>query len=208
MILDIRRLCITLIALTAITGCTQDQPTPAPPHPTTTTNVTTTTVPQPARPTAAPPIARTLDIGRHEARPCDLLSAEQVANLGIPADPPARQGELRGICEWPVGAPSGSIRLHVVVKFDILNSAYQESNRRAGSQEEDPLIWRIFEPRTIGGQPAVVRAFSDGDGQCDVIVGAGQDQGFSLYIRAEGTSIGACSKGEAMAERIVMNLAG
>ena len=96
-----------------------------------------------------------------------------------------RQQQLEGTrdCEWfrdeskPGWLETYTYTLTVHVTGDPLANAYRDDNSRHGSGQRR---WTVFEPRTVGDLPAVVRAPADPGKSCEVVVGAGEGQGLTI----------------------------
>jgi Protein of unknown function (DUF3558) len=140
------------------------------------------------RPTEAPPVTKTVDLSRHEGKPCELLPSAQQASLGLPER--TYQGPFT--CEFEQAQPHVKLTFQVLQTSDVLGRAYLESNEQK---------WQRFEPLTIDGLPAVVHSF-DPPGPhttCEVVVGTGTEQGLTVNASGSDTSVDWCGKAQAAA---------
>jgi hypothetical protein len=164
-------LALATAVLSACTGNNDVAPTP----PVTTEPTTTSETP---RPTVAPPIEAPVDLSPYHRQTCALLTPEQTAELRLPPQDSNGATNETGHCGWNT-VPGGDAiyALTVFITGDPLGEAYQRSNDRFLSGKR---VWEPFEIRTIGGLPAVVKVMGDPSTYCEVIVGAGGDQGILL----------------------------
>lgn len=98
----------------------------------------------------------------------------------------------------PIGSVT-SYSLTVHVTGDPLGAAYRDSDRRLGTGE---WAWPLFEPGTVRGLPAVVRANLNPDRYCDVVVGFGQGQGITVTGSPGVPAPDLCDRLVAAAERL------
>lgn len=135
-----------------------------------------------SRPTTAPPVAAPANLDTLRARPCSALTAAQQRELDFAAEPVEVATVDYGTCIWnqtkpdPDGRQFGYV-LRVDTAADPLDDAYRHSGERTPAGDH---TWAVFEPRTIAELPTVVRSLADRTTQCEVIVGAGNDQGLSI----------------------------
>jgi hypothetical protein len=127
-------------------------------------------------------VAAPVDLGALRAHPCSALTAAQQRELDLAAKPVEVATADYGTCIWNQTKPDVDGRqfgyvLRVDAAADPLDDAYRKSGEHTPSG--DPT-WAVFEPRTIAELPAVVRSLADRTTQCEVIVGAGNDQGVSM----------------------------
>jgi len=176
---------LALGALAACDGGNEPRPTPTP----------TSTTDSP-RPTVAPAVHDALDLRPHRLRTCALLTKSQVAELDFP--PQNSEGASRegGLCEWfadrsgPGRTETYLFNLHADVAGDPLAAAYRESNDAVG----DRPVWQLFDERTVGGLPAVVRSRDDPAASCQVVVGAGNGQGITMSASTGGSDPRLCDR--------------
>jgi hypothetical protein len=180
-----RRIYPLLAVVLAVAGCSggPTDPTPATtakPPSTTASQATTSAT---TRPTVAPTVADPVDLTKASKHACATLTAAQQRQLGLPPQVGESVEGSHGSCHWrkeDAGLLETDYVLLLHVRPDLLAEAYENSNSREA--DGDPS-WVLFEPRVIGGLPAVVRSFSTRADFCEVIVGVGEGQG----IRMSGT---------------------
>jgi Protein of unknown function (DUF3558) len=185
--------------LCGTSACTADQPAVGPaPDPTTLTSYT----PSPP-PSIPPPITRPLDASAYKAKPCELITAEQVAGYGLEA--PLAQHDPGFISCIYSGLPNSRFELIWVRYYyatDWLGEIYRgQTDRWYGD----------FIPIMIAGQPAAREEkplrFDQprNEEQCRAAVGLSETQG--LEVSAV-TATSSCAQAVAVAEVIVRNLGG
>ena len=181
----------TIIVIVTVTGCaTPDHAIPPPTTPSTvSTPTTTTTSSRTRRPTAAPPVTRTLDIGKYRERPCELLTPPQQAAITLP-----RIAAGPSVCRWEQPEPRSSVTIQLLVNLNYLNQVYLESNKE----------WEVFEPITVAGQPAVVLNPATDQTYSNVLVGTGPTDSISVSVTAPADPT---TRARTIAEQIVGNLA-
>lgn len=182
-----RTVVVLALCAVALVGCTTtDSSPPATTTITTTTATapTTTTAPRTTsqaptpRPTVAPQVAEPLDLESLRDHPCTVLSAQQLAELGLYAPPKGAVNDEFGTCAWVRNEiePTGyGYRLTINVTGDHLGAAYRDSNQTLGAPNHYQR-YAVFEPRTISGFPAVVSTATDLATTCEVVVGTGNGQ--------------------------------
>ncbi|HEX2130374.1 MAG TPA: DUF3558 domain-containing protein [Actinophytocola sp.] len=195
---------VLLVAVLAVTACTDGTPKPGPttaPRPTATNETTppATTV-DPARPSVAPEVTDPVGLERLLPTPCSALTPRQQAELGFGPSPTERPSPHISACVWE-RSETGQDRLPMYAYVlwlhgddDPLAEAYQDSSERA---------WRVFAPRTIRGLPAVVRTNTDVSEHCQVIVGTGNGQGITMKAIVEENDPGLCDHMVTAAELVV-----
>lgn len=172
---------LVFVAATTLSGCAETETPPPPPSRTSAT--TTSSTPLPSVP---PPVNTPVDLTLYASHPCTVLTVQQLTDLGIPTEEIEELPTLAGregqcVWDWYDRPPELPSRLDtywftVYVTGDPLAKAYQDSNSRRG--EKDSV--RTFEEHTVRGLPAVARFTGEGDYDCEVIVGTGNGQGFTL----------------------------
>lgn len=132
-----------------------------------------------SRPPGVPSVADPIDLQPSYAHPCDALTAAQQNKLGLRSPAPAPAGDSVGICRWAKEDPEDEYNylLSLNLDSDLLADAY---TRRGARDPGGELIWKSFEPREVGGFPAVVRSFSEVDNHCEVIVDVGDGQAVTI----------------------------
>lgn len=189
-----------VIVSTFAAACSPD--TSAAPSPATTTGASSTTSrtsgpSEPARPTTPPPVIRTLDLPAYRGHPCDLLTREQQAELNLP------QPESRGsLCRWSRDQPKLSVSVDLLIDLNYLTQVYLQSN-----QENSALgrkEWVVFDPTTVGGQPAVVLNATTQQTASGVLVATSPDDSIDITVTIEPGDPRATAI--AIAEHIVGNL--
>jgi hypothetical protein len=176
-----------LVIVTAITlsGCGGTE-APPPPTPSTGTTTTTSETPVPSEP---PAVSDPVDLTPYARHPCTALTPQQVTDLGLPSERIEELSlELRDEiwqCRWSwknshkeLPTKVGLYTFTVYPAGDPLGKAYQENSHR------DERDTREFKARTVRGLPAVMRFAGEGDYGCEVVVGAGNGQGFTLWSGA------------------------
>jgi hypothetical protein len=174
---------VIVVALT-LSGCGGTE-APTPPSRTSTIPTSSSTPP----PSVPPPVNSPVDLTPYARHPCTALTVQQATDLGIPTK---RIEELSTYedevadswqCWWswdnrPPELPSrlDTYRLTVYVTGDPLAKAYQDNT----SPRNESEVRREFEEHTIRGLPAVARFWGEGDYGCEIIVGTGNGQGFTL----------------------------
>ena len=182
---------LAIIAIVTVTGCsTPDHVTPPPTTPSTAaTPTTTTTSSQTPRPTAAPPVTRTLDIGRYREHPCELLTPTQQAAITLP-----RTAAGPSLCRWEQTEPKNSVTIQLLVNLNYLTQVYLASNKE----------WVVFDPITVAGQPAVVLNPTTDRTYSSVLIGTGPSDSISVSVTAPDDP---GTRARTIAEQIVGNLA-
>ncbi|MFL6126460.1 DUF3558 family protein [Actinophytocola sp.] len=201
---------LAVVAAMALSGCGGADVPPPPPA----TSPSTSASETPA-PSAPPSVSDPVDLSPYARHPCAVLTARQVTDLGLPAERIEELSvELRGEiwqCEWawdnnphkPVRF--GRYMFTVYPAGDPLAKSYQDHSSPAG----EPRVTRKFEEHDVRGLPAVTWSWGGGDLDCEVVVGAGNGQGFT--ISAGETSVpdaGMCPRLVAAAELIVDTVRG
>lgn len=159
--------------------------------PTTTASPTTSGVG--SRPPGVPSVADPIDLHGFYPRPCAVLTAAQQNRLGLRPLVRVPGGEAIGICRWANEDTTDEYNylLSLNLDSDLLTDAYERRDARDPSGEP---IWKSFEPREIGGFPAVVRSISEHT-HCEVLVDVGNGQTVAiagtLYTR---TDPGLCAR--------------
>ena len=162
---------LALVAAMVLTSCSGTEEPPPPPSSTTT---------EAAPLSVAPVVDVPVDLRPHRAHPCALLSRQELTRLEFP-----RQQQFEGTtkgardCEWfrdeskPGWLETYTYTLTNHVTGDPLANAYREND--SGQRR-----WTMFEPRTVGDLPAVLRAPADPGKFCEIVVGAGEGQGLTI----------------------------
>jgi len=154
-----------------------------------------------------------VDLTPYARHPCAVLTVQQVTDLGLPAENIERPSvEGRGEiwqCQWAwdnsLQEPpktSGLYTFTIYPTGDPLAKAY---NSRQGEKD---TVWK-FQEHTIRGLPAMARFTGEGEYACEVTVGAGNGQGFTMW--AGGAAVpddGTCQRLIDAAELIVDTVKG
>ncbi len=166
----LRRAALAVAVALMVAGCNGDPAGPAPSP--TTTNST-------SRPTDVPPVADPIDLRSVYEHPCAMLTTAQQNELGLRPRVEESAGDGTGTCKWASEdtAPLYVYLLRLNLRSDLLVDAY--GRRDARDPDGDP-IWALFEPREIGGLPAVTRAFSTTGDHCEVIVDVGNGENIAI----------------------------
>lgn len=195
-----RFIAAAVIVSTLTAACSPDSAAAPPPTTTGTTSTTSSTsVPsEPARPTKPPPVTRTLDLLPFRGRPCDLLTPAQQAELNLPK--PESRGSL---CRWTRDQPKLSVSVDLLIDLNYLTQVYLQSNQdnsTLGRKE-----WVVFDPITVGGQPAVVLNATTDRTYGSVLVATSPVDCVDVSVSSE-TEADPRAAAIAIAERIVGNL--
>lgn len=194
-----RCIAAAMIVSTLTAACSPDLAAAPPPTTTGATSTTSSTsvASEPSRPTKPPPITRTLDLIPYRAHPCDLLTSDQRAELNLP------QPESRGsLCRWTRDNPKLSVSVDLLIDLNYLTQVYLQSN-----QENSALgrkEWVVFDPTTVGGQPAVVLNATTQQTASGVLVATSPDDSIDITVTVEPGDPRATAI--AIAEHIVGNL--
>jgi Protein of unknown function (DUF3558) len=133
---------------------------------------------------SAPTVSRPVDAGPFLAKPCDLLSGDQLAKLGIRprGEPSAGTWRPGTICTWIDDSTNNVLNAQWMVSYrNGLSDLYRERDRQA-----------YFEETAVGGFPAVFTGVKDqrAIGECDLEIGTSERDvlrvGFALPLRPEG----------------------
>jgi uncharacterized protein DUF3558 len=108
-------------------------------------------------------------------------------------------------CDWSQPPPGEKISVIVMDDMNFLDAVYRDSN---AIPETSTKRWRIFEPRTVAGQPAVVASHASERADCGVIVGTAPRDSVWVVGLTEVKNVDMCARAVAVAERVVDNLAG
>jgi Protein of unknown function (DUF3558) len=193
-------LAVAVLAGGCMTGADTTPPSPRPsPTPTTGTTPTDGATSAAPRPTVAPPVTRTLDIGPYRPRPCDLLTADQQAALDLP-----RTHDVGG-CTWEKAQPKTKLNVDILADINYFAQVYRESN------DEDPpgsgdKEWKVFEPVTIAGQPALVLNPASDRGFASVLVATSPDDSIYVGMTADAPTADPRAMAMTIAEQILSNL--
>jgi hypothetical protein len=134
-----------------------------------------------------------VDLTQAHKHPCATLTAAQQRQLELPPRVDEAVEGSHGRCQWTkenAGLVENDYVLLLHVRPDLLAEAYKNSN----SRENGEPAWALFEPRVVGGLPAVVRSFSTRDDFCEVIVGAGKGQAIRMSGRVHEPDPGLCDR--------------
>lgn len=125
------------------------------------------------------------------------LPSERIEELSVEG-----RGEIWR-CEWARRDSSREPGLYTFTVYptgDPLAKAYQDHNSRRG---ESDTVWR-FEEHTVRELPAMARFTGEGDHGCELIVGAGHGQGFTLWAGATSVpDVGMCQRLVTAAELVI-----
>ncbi|TDV46206.1 uncharacterized protein DUF3558 [Actinophytocola oryzae] len=134
-------------------------------------------------PSVAPSVSRPVDLGPYYDQPCSLLNAQQLTELGFPADDQI-EDEQDGarVCAWSrdnsnTDASFTLLSISIYTTGDPLAAAYQKFN---SDRAEDKWQTIAFGEHTVRGLPAVTRGDRDDGSQCEATVGAGNGQGIVI----------------------------
>jgi hypothetical protein len=191
---------VMIVALAS--ACSPDSTASPPPPPrvtTTTTTTSTTTSSDPPRPTKPPPVTRAFDITRYREHPCDLLTREQQTTLGLPG--PENSFEL---CQWKRSEPKVSVNLNLVIDLNYMLQVYLQSNQT--NSTFDRKEWVVFDPITVGGQPAVLLNSTTQQTAMGILVATSPDDCIDITVTIE-TGADPRAMAVAIAEQVVGNLA-
>jgi hypothetical protein len=195
---------VWLMVSTVASACSAGSPVSQPPtSPTTvvtggTSSTSTAVLTEPRRPTKAPPVPRTLDITRYRDDPCVLLTREQQTALNLP-----QPQNLYGQCQWKTTQPMVSITLDLVIDLNYLTQVYLQSNLENSTFNRKE--WVVFDPITVGGQPAVVLNATTQQTASGVLVATSPDDCIDVGVTIE-TGADPRATAIAMAEQIINNL--
>lgn len=181
-----------LAAALLATGCSPAGEA-APPTRTFSTTRTSTPI---SRPSVVPPVVRSLDLASYRSRPCDLLKPDQQAPFDHPG---LANRELISYCTWTKEQTKSQLNVLLVINGDHFKEIFKEDYYRK---------WLIFEPRTIGEQPAAVVSDSRDPRYCDVVVATGPKDAIEVSQDSGVVDEDACVRAVEWAERIVHNLGG
>jgi Protein of unknown function (DUF3558) len=199
-----RLVAAAVIVSTFIAACSPD--TSGFPPPRTPTSRTTSTTPstptttvtsEQRRPTNAPPVTRPLDLVSFRQRPCDLLTREQQALLDLPQ--PTSVGAL---CRWTRDQPKVSVSVDLMIDLSYMQQVYLQSNLEDSGGEKE---WVVFDPITVGGQPAVVLNATTQKTASGVLVATSSHDSVDITVTIE-TGADPRATAISIAEQIVGNL--
>jgi hypothetical protein len=176
--------------LIAVAGCSTEAASVPP------IRVPSSTVGSGPRPTVAPPVTRTLDLASYHTRPCELLKPDQRG----PFDrPPLAEKDLLERCTFDASVRTSSVTVILGLDGDYLNEVFRVSNERK---------YQIFEPFTIGQQPAVMINSPPRRTECEVVVGTGPRDSIQVMATGQAMSEDACITAATIAQRVIGNLGG
>lgn len=172
-----------VLSACALAGCSTTAPgTPVPTRDTPTATGEPTTEPPTTEPggSTVPPVTDPLDTAAFQADPCTSLTDAQAAALGVESPGAPRPGPAGKSCFWQNSA-GGSIG---VLWSGTGLAAVYESEERGDTA--------YFEPRRVGGQPAVAAEPSDDrdSGACSVHVGTSDEAMFTLALQQSRDKVG------------------
>lgn len=153
----------------------------------------------PSVPPSPPPVENPLDIAAFDQRPCELLTPEQLAELGFtepgvefPAFGPPFDG-----CDWYADSSNKTLTVEPVPERDLLAEVYERGD----------WGYEVFRPTTVAGHPAIIREEIEGNGRCEFTIATGPGTGLRVTSSEIRTPEGDyCGRGLAAAEAAMGNL--
>lgn len=125
---------------------------------------------------SVPKVAQPIDTSRYEKQPCAVLTADQLAQLGITTQPkPDLENKLGPSCEWNAFDQAGfTIGATLLTVGSSLAKVYKQ---------HDQGQWPFFEPvADVSGYPGVLLDSLDArpKGKCQLIVAVRDDLVYSV----------------------------
>lgn len=143
----------------------------------------------------APTVTNPRDVTAFRQRPCDLLTPEQLAALGI--DQPGEQDSLPSgnqTCVWRDSGFDQEIAVGSYPDFDLLSANYRIRDS-----------YQLFRPIEVAGLPATLQ--QDHFSACGVTVGLATTQAVEVnYVDTSDPIADPCGKARRIAEIVVGNL--
>lgn len=181
---------VSVLAIAMVAGCSSDGGSLPP------IRVPSSTVGSGPRPTVAPPVTRTLDLAAYHTRPCELLKPDQRG----PFDrQPLASKDFLERCSYDASLSDSSVTVILGLNGEYLSEVYQASNKQH---------YEIFEPFTIGEQPAVMFNSSPRRTTCEVVVGTAPKDFLHVSAKGQAMSEDACITAATIAQRVIGNLGG
>lgn len=174
-------------AILAVAGCSDEEPGvpdtggDTPVVPPSTGAPTNGGLPHSGAPKVENPIA---DTSSWEADPCSVISADQLAGIGLKAPTPQRDDapDLGPGCLWEFDADSAS-----VFSGSLGTAGARQGISNLYQHKEQGTVEVFEELQPIEGHPAVISMPTDdrSEGACDVSVGLRDDLVYTVVMTAE-----------------------
>jgi hypothetical protein len=192
-----------LVAVTALglAGCTSPG-TPVPSQTSTSAASTTSSASGSSSNSAngAPRVANPLDVTKFIAKPCALLTASQVASLGLTGSGnPQTASSGNEMCSWH----SADDREDYTISFLPNNKGGLSDNYRANKDGQ----WAYFEPTEVADYPAVFNDIGDrrDRGSCTIVTGVRDELTFRVASARTPNQKG-CEKVKEIAGQVITTL--
>ena len=183
----------TLFTAAALAGCTTIGGTP------TTGNTPPTTETSDTGSTGSP--SADLGIDKYKDKPCDVLTAAQVAQLGNVKEPTTRQGAAGPICKW-----SGKELLDDSAYDIAIGTALAYDTALANSRQHP-----VFSEKTVQGVRTFTSSTTDDTRTCTANVDAGKSGTLLVNVNVARNKVPAqkpCAEADRVAAMIIENLRG
>lgn len=187
----------TIVLAGAASGCSTKDPGRATTEPPTSPG-TQTTSPSKSAPVSGPD----LDLNKFASNPCDLLKADQLAQLGTFKAPTTRDAPLGPSCRWnPQNIKGATYSVTLSTKGNTFESMME--NAKAGP---------VFKETVVAGYPAYNSDITNGKGNCATTVRTSGKDAVAVAIALENEDApeykDSCSFAEKAAALVVQNLKG
>jgi hypothetical protein len=119
--------------------------------------------------------------------------------LGLPQPPT----NTSGICSWESSQPKVSITVDPLIDLNFMFIVYLESNAQEPGSDQKKYV--VFDPITVGGQPAVVLNTTTHETSSRVLLATSPVDCVNITVTIE-TGAGARATATGIAEQIVSTL--